>query len=97
MVVSNYIKLVSGEFLSALRANINENFIRISFQCLNQGSLHFRFVMRSVGELEQELVDDIVAEFEAMHTPNELKKVEIVLENSVDAEDLEHLVFAKHL
>jgi hypothetical protein len=79
----------------ALRMNINEHFIRISFQSLDGAGLHFRFIMRSVGKLEEELVDDIAAEFEARHTPDELKKVEIILEDSVVARDLEHLVFAR--
>jgi len=97
MVVSDYTKLVSGELFDAMLMNINEKFIRISFQRLDGAGLHFRFIMRSVGDLEEELVDDIVAEFEASHMPNELKKVEIILENSVGSEDLEHLVFAKQL
>ena len=96
MVVSEYVKLVSGELLQAMQMNINENFIRISFQSLHQGGLHFRFIMRSVGDLEKELLDDIVAEFEALHNPNELEKVEIVIENSAVTDDLEHLVFAKY-
>ena len=95
MVVVDYIKLVSGELLSAMRMNINENFIRISFQSLGDTGLHFRFIMKSVGKLEEELVDDIVAEFAALHMPDELEKVEIILDNSVNAQDLEHLVFAK--
>lgn len=95
MVVSNYIKMVSGELLSSSRANINENFIRISFQSVDGAGLHIRFILKEVGDLEEELVEDIVAEFEAMHVPSELEKVEIMLENSPGAEDLEHLIFAK--
>ena len=96
MVVSEYIKLVSGELSRAMLMNINENFVSVSFQSLDGAGLHFRFIMKKVGELEEELVDDIVAEFEALHIPNELEKVEIILENFVNAEDLENLVFAKY-
>ncbi|CAN5446164.1 hypothetical protein BH10ACI1_BH10ACI1_08570 [soil metagenome] len=97
MVVSDYIKLVSGELLNAMQMNINENFISVSFQKLSIDGLHFRFIMKKVGKLEEELIDDIVAEFEALHMPNELNRVEIVLENSVNAKGLENLVFARHL
>jgi hypothetical protein len=61
MMVSDYVKLVSGEWFDALLMNINEQFITISFQSLDGAGLHFRFIMRSVGKLEEELVDDIVA------------------------------------
>jgi len=97
MVVGEDIKIAAGELLQATHMNINENFIRISFRRVDEAGLHFRFIMRSVGKLEEELIDDITAEFEALHIPNELEKVEIILENSVGAEDLEYLVFARRL
>lgn len=96
MVVNEYIKLVSGELSNAMLMNVNENFVSVSFQSLSSGGLHFRFIMKKVGDLEEELIDDIAAEFEALHMPNELNRVEIVLENSVNAKELENLVFASH-
>ncbi len=95
-MVNEYIKLVTGELSSAMLMNINENFISVSFQNLSEGGLHFRFVMEKVGKLEKELIDDVTAEFEAIHSLNELNKVEIVIVNSINDKPLENLVFAVH-
>lgn len=54
----------------ALIRNINDNFESVSFEILDNGFIQTKIVLSEITELEEEYVDDLMAEFSAKQMEN---------------------------
>jgi len=62
-----HIKLITGELCYALLGNINDNIDSVSFNCKSKDEIYIRFILKNLSLLEKELINDTLAEFEALH------------------------------
>lgn len=77
---------------SALHRNINDNFESISFS-IDKGKIYVRIILTDRTEKEDEYIEDICTEFEALQESNCVKGVEIIVGKT--AQPLANLVYSK--
>lgn len=88
------IKLITGELIDALGGNVNDNFLRISFEIVGERQMKLQLLMQMVTEVEEELVDDFIFEFEALDANMRIDLSVHQLDADHQIEPLTHLVYA---
>ena len=61
------IKLLTSELGYGFLGNINSNFLSISFDPVGDNGIKIRVLLKEKTELEEELIEDALSEFEAIH------------------------------
>lgn len=93
--MSNDVMLITGELCYALLGNINAHLASVSFDLLGKDRVRIQFVFSELSELEKELVEDTLCEFEALHGRLDTLEWDVVLE--ADCERLlTHVVFKQY-
>lgn len=88
------IKYQTCNLCDALHRNINDNFISVSFEILDNGDIQTKFVLSELTEQEEEYIGDLTAEFEAKQESDRVLRpiVKIGLSNNLP---LRNLVYQK--
>lgn len=81
------IKLITGELCQALLENINSKMVSISFDLFGKDCIRLRFILEKITPDEEELIEDAVSEFGAMHVPLE----DFILEKFLLSEEVKPL------
>lgn len=89
------IKLLTGEICFALLGNINKNISTVSFDYIEDNRVHIQFILKSKSEIEEEMIEDTIAEFEALHGSLKELKWDIYLQED-NQSTLSNLVFASY-
>lgn len=76
---------------SCLHRNINNNFISVSFKIDDDGEIILKIVLKEKSSIEDEYIDDITAEYEALQEADILKEVQILVDKT--AMPLENVVY----
>ena len=69
------VKYQACNLCDALHRNINSNFESVSFDILDNGDIKIKIVLNKKTEIEEEHIDDLVTEFEALQQTNCVKEV----------------------
>lgn len=69
------VKYQACNLCDALHRNINDNFESVSFEIYATGDIHVKIILKEKTEIEEEYIDDLIGEFEALQQTNCVKKV----------------------
>jgi hypothetical protein len=72
------IKYQTCNICDALHRNINNNFLSVSFEILEDGDIQVKVVLRMRTEKEDEYIDDFITELEALQQNNCVRSPVIV-------------------
>lgn len=79
--------------VDALHRNINNNFASISFEIMDNGDIILLILLINKTCVEEEYIEDIIAEFEGLQLTHNVEKVEILIEGSI--EPLKNVVYRR--
>jgi len=79
MTESDEIRFQASCLCQALVRNINQNFVSVSFEVLYDGTILVRFGLSSRSQIEEELIEDAIAEFSSMQEVDCIRAPEIRL------------------
>lgn len=78
------IKVQACNLSESLVRNINDNFLNISFDLLNNGNIKVKIILDKLTEIEKEYINEISGEFESKQLSDIVEEFEISTEkNSV--------------
>lgn len=80
--MNEFIAIQTCNLVSSLVRNINDNFINISFDVLENGYIQVKIILENLTNAEKEYIDDISGEFEATQEKNIVAKFEITTEKN---------------
>jgi hypothetical protein len=86
------VKYQTCNLVDALCRNINDNFKSVSFEINNNRDIQIKIVLSELTEREEEYIDDLVTEFEAVQERNCVLQPIIVVGNSPT---LQNIVYAR--
>lgn len=66
----NKIKFQACNICDAMLRNINDNFLSVSFEMLNGGDVQVKFILEKQTKVEDNYIDDLVAELAALQSSN---------------------------
>lgn len=78
--MNEFIEIQICNLASSLIRNINNNFINISFDVLDNECIQVKIILGNLTNTEKKYIDDISAEFEATQEKNIVEKFEITTE-----------------
>lgn len=76
------IKYQTCNLCDAMHRNINDKFKSISFEILNDGNVQVKIILEKRTKIEDEYIDDIIAEFSALQLSDCVLQPIIVAENN---------------
>ena len=86
------INRIKGELSQCMLGNINANFLKVAFDYSESDELSVRFILSEINDLEKELAEDTIFEFEALHGRISGLSYEVILSNET-YQQLPHLLF----
>ena len=90
------IEQIVRELCLSMLGNVNSNMKSISFSCNNKKEITVKFILFSKSELEDELIDDTICDFEVLRN-SFLIDVEVEIHTKKILSNLEHVVFAAYI
>ncbi len=87
------IKYQSCNLCDALHRNINDNFESVSFDILDNGEIQVKIVLEKKTTIEEEYIDDIIAEYSSMQKNDCILKP--LIEIGYKISTLSNLVYQK--
>jgi hypothetical protein len=91
-MITEQIKKITSELCQAMLRNVNENFDSVSFDVLPDNDIQVRVILKNGTEKEEELIDDLIAEFSALQESDIIRPAQIC---SLEEAPLPFLVY-KH-
>jgi hypothetical protein len=89
------VELMANEICYASLGNINMNFEKISFELDGINGINVQFILKEKTNIEEELIDDILTEFLALHGKIDNFRWEVFL-SSEDIVTLSFLTFKSY-
>lgn len=80
--MNEFIEIQICNLVSSLIRNINDNFINVSFDVLENGCIQVKIILKNLTNAEKEYIDDISGEFEATQEKNIVERFEITTEKN---------------
>ncbi|NDV60166.1 hypothetical protein [Bacteroides sp. 519] len=65
------------QLADSLIRNINDNFLNVSFDILDDGFIQIRIILEKYTDIEDDYINDIGGEFSAVQGSNIVKKIEV--------------------
>ena len=87
------LKYQACNLCDALHRNINDNFESVSFEICDDGNLQVKIILEERTEVEDEYIDDMITEFEALQQTNCVR--EPLVEIGKNKLPLKNLVYQK--
>ena len=89
----NEIRYQACNICNSMLRNINDNFLTVSFDFLDDGNLLVKVVLKQKGKSEVEYIDDMIAELSALQESNCVSKPQV--EVGSQHSPLRHLVYQR--
>lgn len=87
------VKYYACGLCNSLHRNINDNFQSVSFEIQENKNVQVRVVLETITEVEEELIDDMIAEFSAAQETDCILSPQVF--SGVEISPLENLVYRK--
>lgn len=88
-----FIDMQISNLADALVRNINDNFISVSFDILNNGHIYVKIILEKYTEVEKEYIEDISGEFTASQESDIVEEFEVIVDKK--NRPLKYLVFRR--
>lgn len=77
-----------GNLCDALCRNINDNFLNVSFEILDNNDIQCKFILSKFSDIEEEYIDDIMVEFTALQMEDRVLKPIIKVGNDINLKNI---------
>lgn len=87
------IRILMCELADSLVRNVNDNFINVSFDIMEDGFIQTKIILKNQTDIEDDYIDDIAAEFSAVQEKNIINKFEVTTD--IKSKPLKYTVLSK--